>query len=180
MPAATNRTKQAHTKGGGTVNGSRSMTATNSGDEQDPRRDRHHVHPPAGRPPGRIHGLHAFRKPHTDADDAPSEGDEPGASTAEAGDAAAEGNEAQRYAELELRVARCEEAIGMLAESACDLTQLAKGLVEANGQITKALGMQCDFSKNVVEQTGLLVKQTESLSKGLATANEAIRTITGQ
>ena len=68
----------------------------------------------------------------------------------------------------------------MLAESACGLTQLAKSLVEANGQITKALGMQCDFSKNVVKQTGLLVKQTESLSKGLATANEAIRTITGQ
>ena len=40
-----------------------------------------------------------FRKPDTDADDAPSEGDEPGASTAEAGDAATEGDEAQRYAE---------------------------------------------------------------------------------
>jgi|GEM_PF-6750518 len=121
-----------------------------------------------------------FRKPDTDANDAPSEGDEPGASTAEAGNAAAEGDDAQRYAELELRVARCEEAIGMLAESACGLTQLAKSLVEANGQITKALGMQCDLSKDIVEQTGLLARQTESLSKGLAMTGEAIKTISAE
>lgn len=68
----------------------------------------------------------------------------------------------------------------MLAESACGLTQLAKGLVEANGQITKALGMQCDLSKDIVEQTGLLARQNESLSKGLAMTGEAIKTISAE